>query len=95
MIACIMGNMQTVQKIVQVARQSMSPDDFELFINVRVERNQGGNNALLYAIGGQDTNNYLLVHYLVMEAGANCNLPNDFSRNSLLIASRRNQLDVV
>jgi len=95
MIACIMGNMQTVQKIVSVARQTLSPQEFELFINVRVERSQGGNNALLYAIGGQDTNNYLLVHYLVMDAGANCNLPNDFSRNSLLIASRRNQLDVV
>jgi hypothetical protein len=68
----------------------MTAEDFDLFINVRVERNQGGNNALLYAIGGQDTNNYLLVHFLVVEAGANCNLPNDISRNSLLIASRRN-----
>jgi hypothetical protein len=47
-----MGNMQTVQKIVQVAREQMSSEDFDLFINVRVERNQGGNNALLYAIGG-------------------------------------------
>ena len=52
MIACIMGNMQTVAKIVQVTRETMSPEDFNLFINVKVERSQGGNNALLYAISG-------------------------------------------
>ena len=38
MIACIMGNMQTVAKIVQVTRETMSPEDFNLFINVKVER---------------------------------------------------------
>ena len=68
----------------------MSPEDFNLFINVKVERSQGGNNALLYAISGQNSNSYHLVHFLVTEAEANCNLPNDFSRNSLLIAARRN-----
>lgn len=95
MIACIMGNMQTVQKIVHVARETLTPEDFAIFINVKVERSQGGNNALLYAIGGQNTNSYLLVHFLIVEAQANCNLSNDFSRNSLLIAARRNQLNVV
>lgn len=37
----------------------------------------------------------MLVNYLVKNAGANCNLPNDFTRNSLLIATRKNQLNVV
>ena len=39
MIACIMGNMQTVQKIVTVARETLTPEDFATFINVKVERN--------------------------------------------------------
>lgn len=37
----------------------------------------------------------MLVHYMIMKADANCNIRNDFQRNSLLIAARRNQLDVV
>ena len=95
MIACIMGNQKTVEKIVNVARNTLTPEDFAIFINVKVERNQGGNNALLYAIGGQNTNSYALVHFLITDAKANCNLSNDFAKNSLLIAARRNQLDVV
>jgi ankyrin repeat protein len=95
MIACIMGNMETVKNIVKVAKEQLTEEDFSLFINVKVERAQGGNNALLYAIGGQNTNSYLLVYFLIVEAGANCNLSNDFDRNSLLIAARRNQLNVV
>jgi uncharacterized protein len=75
---------------VHVARETLSPEDFALFINVKIERNQGGNNALLYAISGQNTNSYLLVHFLIVDAHANCNISNDFSRNSLLIAARKN-----
>jgi uncharacterized protein len=37
----------------------------------------------------------MLVNHLVEHADANCNLPNDFTRNSLLIATRKNQIDVV
>jgi hypothetical protein len=73
-----------------VARETLTPEDFAIFINVKVETSQGGNNALLYAIGGQNTNSYMLVHFLIVEAHANCNLSNDFERNSLLIAARRN-----
>lgn len=94
MIACIMGNIQTVQQIVSEARRRLSKEDFNLFINVKVERSQGGNNALLYACSSSSSN-YMLVNYLVQNANANCNLPNDFTRNSLLIATRKNQLDVV
>jgi ankyrin repeat protein len=52
MIACIMGNMDTVHNLVTVAREKLTPEDFALFINVQIERDQGGNNALLFAIGG-------------------------------------------
>jgi hypothetical protein len=38
MIACIMGNIQTVQLIVEEAHKTLSRDDFNLFINVKVER---------------------------------------------------------
>ena len=37
----------------------------------------------------------MIVNYLVEEADANCNLPNDFTRNSLLIATRKNQISVI
>ena len=39
MIACIMGNIQTVKEIVEAAREALSPEDFSMFINVKVERN--------------------------------------------------------
>lgn len=38
MIACIMGNMETVNNIVTVAREKLSAEDFALFINVQIER---------------------------------------------------------
>lgn len=94
MIACLMGNIQTVQLIVEEARRRLSPADFEMFINVKVKRSQGGNNALLYACSSSGAN-FMLVHYLVENANADCNIPNDFTRNSLLIAARKNQLNVV
>lgn len=76
------------------ARKRLNKEDFNLLINVKVERNQGGNNALLYACSSASAN-YMLVNYLVKNANADCNLPNDFTRNSLLIATRKNQLNVV
>ena len=38
MVACIMGNMQTVERVVTVARAQLTPEDFYTFINVKVER---------------------------------------------------------
>ena len=35
------------------------------------------------------------MNYLVKNANANCNSTNDFTRNSLLISTRKNQLNVV
>ena len=37
----------------------------------------------------------MLVDYLVNKAGANCDLSNDSTRNALLTATRRSQLDIV
>jgi len=76
------------------ARRRLTKEDFNLFINVKVERAQGGNNALLYACSCASAN-YMLINYLVKNANADCNLPNDFTRNSLQIATRKNQLNVV
>lgn len=39
MIACIMGNIKTVEQIVTEARKRLSKEDFNRFINVKVERN--------------------------------------------------------
>ena len=49
MIACIMGNAETVHLVVEEARHRLTPSEFKLFVNVKIEREQGGNNALLYA----------------------------------------------
>ena len=37
----------------------------------------------------------MIVNYLVEYANANCDLANDFTRNSLLIATRKNQISVI
>ncbi|CDW78136.1 ankyrin repeat [Stylonychia lemnae] len=61
-------------------------------------RAKGGNNALLYACNNQSAlegENYLLVKYLIDEAGADPNIMNDTFRNALLLATKRNQLNVV
>jgi len=42
-----------------------------------------------------DGGNYLLVQYLIDEAGADPNIMNDTFRNALLLATKRNQLNVV
>ena len=94
MIACIMGNIQTVEQIIMEARRRLSKEDFNQFINVKADRSQGGNNALLYACSSSSAN-FMLVNYLVKNANANCNIQNDFTRNSLQIATRKDQLDVV
>lgn len=75
-----------------------SPEDFRLFIDIQIERDKGGNNALLYACNNYsalDSGNYLLVQYLIDEAGADPNIMNDFFSNALLLATKRNQLNVV
>ena len=54
----------------------------------------GGNNALLYACNSSNSN-FLLVDYLINEAGANPNTMNDYSVNCLLIATKKSQLNIL
>ena len=73
-----------------------SPEDFRMFVDVKIDRTMGGNNALLYACAnsgrsgvdrgrvgegssseGVDQANYMLVRYLIDEAGADPNITND------------------
>ena len=49
---------------------------------------------MLYACSSSSAN-FMIVNYLLEQANANCNIPNDFNRNSLLIATRKNQITVV
>ena len=90
----MIGNMQTAKILIEHARQVYSPEDFILFVNIQIERSKGGNNALLYACNNTQ-GHYMLVQYLIDEAGADPNIMNDTSRNALLLATKRNQLNVV
>lgn len=83
-----------------------APEDFRLFVDVKIARSVGGNNALLYACtnsgspsGGDDheeeEENYMLVRYMIDEAGADPNVMNDNLQNALLLSTKRNQLNVV
>lgn len=96
MVACMMSNMQTARILVEEARSKYSPEDFHLFINVRVGQSLGGNNAFLYACSNcnsvdiEDQANYILVKYLIDEAGADPNIMNDSLETALLLATKRN-----
>lgn len=45
--------------------------------------------------GADDQANYMLVRYLIDEAGADPNITNDILQNALLLSVKRNQLNVV
>ena len=84
MIACMMGNLSTAKVLIEQAREVFlphSPEDFTLFINIKCDRRLGGNNALLYACQQSDNQdgetNYILVKYLIDEAGADITIGND------------------
>ena len=49
MIACMMGNIQTAKIIVEKAIENLEHEEFKLFIDIKLTREMGGNNALLYA----------------------------------------------
>lgn len=54
----------------------------------------GGNNALLYACNSSNSN-FILVNYLINEAGANPDSMNDYKVNCLLIVTKKNQLNIL
>ena len=64
MIACIMGNMNSVKELVNMAKGELSDEEFQDFIDIKVQRNMGGNNALLYACNSSNSN-FILVDYLI------------------------------
>jgi ankyrin repeat protein len=88
MIACIMGNAETVHLVIEEARKRLTKTDFKLFVNVKIEREQGGNNALLYACQSSN-DNYQLVSYLIKQADADVDAYNDSTRNALLTATKK------
>ena len=54
----------------------------------------GGNNALLYACNSSNSN-FILVNYLINEAGSNPDSMNDYKVNCLLIVTKKNQLNIL
>ena len=89
MIACIMGNMKTVKHLINEARERLTQAQFDTFANIKVCREMGGNNALLYACSSSNSN-YHLVDYLIAE-GADPDSMNDYAVNCLLIATKKEQ----
>ena len=94
MIACIMGNMKTVNHLIQEARKNLSNEQFQQYVNIKVARDMGGNNALLYACNSSNSD-YKLVDYLINEAGADPDSMNDYAVNCLLIATKKSQLIIL
>lgn len=76
-----MGELSMVKQLVQSSRKYLSMEKFEEFINIKVTRRMGGNNAILYAISSQsDTKNKLAIaEYLVSIANADPNSMNDYN----------------
>ena len=105
MIACIMGKLSMVKKIVESARPNLKPEHFALFINIKVTKNLGGNNALLYAISSSSNSassspkkadqSLEIVKYLIKVANADPDSMNDYNVNCLILASKKSQIGVI
>lgn len=67
----------------------MSCEDFKFFVNIKVVREMGGNNALLYACSSTSENRDI-VDYLIIEGGADPDAMNDYNINLLLMATKKN-----
>ena len=94
MIACIMGQLNTVKQLVQMARLKLKPEEFNIFINVKVSKEMGGNNALLYSCNSSHYNDDIF-NYLIQQAGANINVMNDYYVNCLLDATKKQQVSIL
>jgi ankyrin repeat protein len=93
-VASIMGNLITVKELLSQAKELLTPEQYKLFVNVKVARELGGNNALLYACNSRNSN-FILVDFLINKAGADPNTMNDYAVNCLLIATKKSQLNIL
>lgn len=94
MTACIIGNFNSVKHLVQVAKKRLNPEQFKLFINVKTTQEFGGNNALLYACSSTNSN-FMIVNYLITEAGADKDSINDYNLSCLIISTKRAQHNII
>ena len=94
MIACMMGQLDSVKLLISEARKRLNKEQLKLFINIKVVKEMGGNNALLYACFTQNTNQQI-VYYLICDAGADLNSMNDYNINLLLMATKKSQVFVL
>ena len=63
-----------------------------MFINVKVVKEMGGNNALLYAVSStssKENESFAIVKYLIQEAKADPDSMNDYNVNCLILASKK------
>ena len=89
-----MGELATVKLLVAEARKRLSKDQFYLFVNIKVAKNMGGNNALLYACNSKESNGSL-VDYLIGQAGANPDVRNDYDVSCIMLATKRASLNIL
>lgn len=54
----------------------------------------GGNNALLYALGSQNSKESI-INYLIEEAGADPDSMNDYTVSCLLMATKKDKIDMI
>lgn len=90
-----MGKLTTVKKLVETARGRMREDHFKMFVDIKVSRDFGGNNALLYACNSSSSEQCEVIEYLIKEVGASVNVMNDYFVNCLLIATKKQQINVM
>ena len=65
-----------------------------MFVNLKVSPDMGGNNALLYACNATPFNEHI-VRYLIIDAGADINVMNDYYINCLLMATKKGKKNIL
>jgi len=91
MIIAMKGELKTTRMLIKKAREVLTEEEYELFVNVKTHASYGGNTALLYACNASNgDDNFMLVKYLLEEAGANPNIMSDSKKNALILAVKRN-----
>ncbi len=65
MIACIVGNLASVKSLVEEAKKKLSAEQLSNFVNIKVMKSMGGNNALLFACGYTNISDDGILDYLI------------------------------